>query len=414
MGRFHACLVWAGRWSEMFIGVAAFVFLAAGTAFNTHALTYDEPHRIEVVHMLSEKGLTREFLEQMPHATGPLTPVLQLALAPLTRLDVPGLRLTNVMLLAFLIAVTASTLRRSGHVAPWTASLAIMGLPTTWVVAGLALTEMPAMLCVACAIAMFQFMFKAQSDGARTAFAAMAGGWLALASLGRQPYLLLVFMLPFLAWERREHLGSVAICITCAVVPPFAVFGVWRGLVPPAVQTLQGFSFAHGVLAFAYAGAFTIIYAPRWLRWEKFMLGAIAIVVLLVAAFDRVNILPLESITRRVLSPGLVPIWTRLISSAFAGMALWFVGSLFLNGWRRRGDTLTVFLTGGVLLTLGACFDVTGNFSSRYVAMAFPLLVPLLAVDRLLANRWSSARTAMGCVIGAVQLWSYFWLPEGS
>ena len=59
---------------EVVICTFAFAMLLLASGLNRQPLIYDEPHRLEVVDVLREKGFSRDFLEQMPHATGPLTP----------------------------------------------------------------------------------------------------------------------------------------------------------------------------------------------------------------------------------------------------------------------------------------------------------------------------------------------------
>jgi hypothetical protein len=395
---------------DLAINALALAGLLIWTAFNPQPAIYDEPHRMETVHVLREKGFTREFLETMPHAPGPLTAVMQNALTPLTNLEPPGTRLTNWALLIVLLACLVLVLRGRNDPAPATTAFAVISLPMTWVVAGMALTEMPAMTCLALGSLGLLAMDRAKTVAARHGWGLGAGALLSLAILGRQPYLLAALSVAAFGWCRRKMIAPALLCIATAVAAPVYVFSVWQGLVPPSQAGVgAGISLANGCHGLAYGALAMLLFAPAWMRrwrwWQCALLFAAC--AGLNAATGMVNAQPALSVARAALPAALFPLYIAAASGMFVFLAVWLLASLGRSAWRARHDGFALFLHAAAFGVMIACFKITGNFSSRYVAMAFPLLIPLAAACR--PPGWPAvARSVVGNALGIASLLSYF------
>ena len=370
---------------------------------------YDEPHRLETTRLLIEDGFTVKFLREMPHAPGPLTPVIQSALVPWTHLLPPGIRLTNIGFLVIALAAVYSILRLMKAEYPLATTLGAIAIPANWVTGGLALSEMPAIAFLAICLCAVKLICISQQEWKKYAASLIAGLFLALAILGRQPFLLVVPALLCLAVRgRRDDLVSTILIVLIAVVIPFPVFAIWGGLTPPlAASAGEGISFANGIMAFGYAGIFMLIIAPAWLVRPSLAVAATvgAACVAVNIAIGLVKIAPLASVARRILPATFFPLYEGSCGAIWLTLAVWFVGSLMVFCWARRTDRYEVFLGLATILVLATTFKITTNFSSRYVSMCFPMLV-LMSRDQRVGPTLAF-RSLCGNLLGAASLLSY-------
>jgi 4-amino-4-deoxy-L-arabinose transferase-like glycosyltransferase len=103
------------------------------------------PYFANYVALLHEHGLSRAFLRSLSGTAGPLYAFVQAAFEPLTALSPPGMRLMNVGLLAIVAALLVAMSRHDKPV-DRLASASVLVVPMTWVLAGMALSEMPALV----------------------------------------------------------------------------------------------------------------------------------------------------------------------------------------------------------------------------------------------------------------------------
>ena len=231
---------------------------------------------------------------------------------------------------------------------------------------------------------------------------------IALAALGRQPFLLLACALPLAAWNRPARWPPFLVAAALGLVPIAVVFTIWGGATPPSVRWVgAGLAPKHSILAFAYAGAFTLLFAPCWLMRERRFAWLLVATFLLSMAIGAVEILPMATVAQRFLSPPLVVVAKRAIGSLFVALAVWFVVTLGRRAWAERGDGFGVYASDGVFLLLLSTLKITGNFSSRYVAMTFPMLLPLLAPSREPGSLSAPCRSFLGNALGLASLLSH-------
>ena len=127
---------------------AAFAVLVVLVATSHGHFVYDEAPFVEYVSLLHRYGFTTEFLSALTGTVGPLYAFVHAAFEPLTGLRPVGMRLVNVLLLAAVFGLLALWLTRR-RAADWAASaVSVLAIWMTWVMAGMALSEMPALLLV--------------------------------------------------------------------------------------------------------------------------------------------------------------------------------------------------------------------------------------------------------------------------
>src|SRR5271154_5548352 len=130
-------------------GVLLVAFLAMVTlaATSPNRFLYDETYFADYVSLLHQEGFTPKFLSSLNAAPGPLSAVVQVIFEPLTQLRPVAMRLVNVFSLIALALVLVLWLKREGN-DYWVAGCSVLVVPMTWVVAGMALSEMSAMVFV--------------------------------------------------------------------------------------------------------------------------------------------------------------------------------------------------------------------------------------------------------------------------
>jgi hypothetical protein len=374
---------------------------------------YDEPWYLGTVKLLHEKGLSRQFLLDLPGPAGPLYTLVHAVFEPITHLRPPAVRLVNPLLLILTMGATYAALRRRDSADAASGTVAMLGVPMTWVICGMALTEMPAMLFVALSVLMLVMAFHEDPSGAmRLVWAALGGLFLGIAVLGRQPYLVLLGGLPLLVRDIRRDVPVIGVfaALTVAVTAP--VFLVWRGMVPPTITEVgKGIAWHHGLWSFCYGAVIVLLLAPRFLRlgWAEWAVVIVAAVC--VSFLVPGQLIPMQTVARRALPASLLPLGQRMTAIGACAIALAFGLACVRRGLENRRDRVFIALLTGAGLLLLTPMKITHVFSSRYVVMALPLLV--VVADRYTAsNYWKVLRLALGSVLGFLSLLSYFSLAS--
>jgi len=376
---------------------------------------YDEPWYLGTVHLLHERGLSRQFLLDLPGPAGPLYTFVHALFEPATHLRVPLVRVVNplILLLIMLLGYAGLRLRKSRD--PLTGALAVLGVPMTWVISGMALTELPAMLFVAVAVLMLLLVEQPnRSTPQRLLFAALGGLSLGIAVLGRQPFLVVLGGLPFLLRDVRRDLPPLVVFagFTIAVTAP--VFWVWRGLVPPNLAEVgRGIAWFHGMWSLCYGTVIVVLLAPAFLRlrlveWVIIITTSVALSFALPTGH-----VPMQTVAMRFLPASLLPLVERGVIIAGVGTAITFVVACVRRVLEHHQDRVFITLIIATGLLLLTPMKITHVFSTRYVAMTLPLIV--LAVDRFARpNYWKVLRLSIGSVLGFLSLWSYFSLARSA
>jgi len=376
---------------------------------------YDEGSFRSNLELMNEMGFSRQFLVEMRgQSPGPLYQIVHAAAQPLTATRIGPMRLVNATCLLGAILILALLFAEMG----WAGRLASTGrmfaIPGLWVVGGMALTESPAMLFVASGIVLLVRTLRTPGSLlADVALSAVAGTLLALAILGRQPYM----VIPVVAWVLAYRAGRRELILLLtfslfAAVGPLLVFVTWGGLVPPLLGGIQsGLNPYYALLGFGYAGVFTLLLAPRWFQLNRHLLAVSLAVIALGVSVNlwtrTVQQLPMASVIRPLLGPGVADVAAVTFPVLFVVFGLYFVASSVINLRARSRDAEFLFFTLSALAIVLTCAKSSAQFSSRYVVQAAPFLMAMTA-GFAPAGTSRITRLVVGATLGISSLLSYY------
>jgi hypothetical protein len=308
--------------------------------------------------------------------------------------------------------VISTTCRLAGHARPWIPALAVFAVPVTWPIAGLGLSEMPAILALSISVLCLVRWLNARagSQWRLCLWASFAGLALGIASLGRQNSLALCAVPAMFALRNRRMFPSAILyaSVACAVVAP--VLWIWGGMTPPTrFHVAMGLSLSNALLSLGYAGAILFILAPRFFPWKP-LWGA----VLLLSAIGTNSVLPILRITpfhnlAVNLGPVRCAVYSWLASGVLLGVAISVLAVLAYRAWTEREPCARLGVAGVFWIALTS-LAVTNNYSSRYTALALPLFV-IAAEPYAPVSRWRIARLVLGATLGALSLRTYYQTP---
>lgn len=374
---------------------------------------YDEPYYLKNVSLIDEFGLTRPFIENLAGPAGPLHSVVHWILRPITRLEVVPVRLVNVVFLGVSILALGKLLQLLDAAQAALKALSIIAIPMVFPCAGMALTEMPALCCLTLSLLVLELSIKRTSVG----LAILGGLLLSLAISGRQPYLLVVGILPvfllYRMWREPGRLLIVATFSFFSLLLPVALFLIWGGLVPHEggdIATRGGLEPVNIFLALGYSFLISLILASNLFRFPKggYLLAYFCLWVLVFGGcyiWD-VSFLVMRSTVESLLPGGLIGIYGYAMAALLICLGVYFVISLLQLARRERANCFLIFSIGSLLVILLSSLAITHQFSSRYVFQAAPLFIIVLS-RYMHFDRKSFALRIVGIVLGFLSLYSY-------
>ena len=391
--------------------LVAFLGLVTMVVTSPGSFLHDGPEYVKYVPLLRQHGLTEAFLDSLPGAAGPLYAFVHLAFAPLTDLRPVGMRLVNVALLVVVAGILAAWLRQQNCRDYLVAACSILVVPMTWVMAGLALTEMPAMVFATLSLYLLLKGVEAlEQERPVLRWFAASGICLAVAVWGRQPYLLLAAVPVVMALlDRRLRIAALVFAaIVATLTIPLII--AWEGLVPPADGADEGLSLLHGAISLGYAGICFFLLVPRlqWFFRKPFIVAAI-ILAALNAWYGIVVYAPVETLASAFLSQDGMAAYSVACGSLMLVCGLTFLAWTLATTWRDRGDLKKVAIDVGLLCIVLSPAFIANFYASRYTAMALPYLI--LAAQPWRKWGWqTTTATIIGCTMGLVSLQGYYLL----
>jgi hypothetical protein len=382
---------------------------------------YDEDDYLINVTLLHKYGFTELYLLKHIGSAGPLYPTLHYVLEPFTNLKTPYIRLVNIALLIGSIWFIRRTLKTL-HFPPSYALLAL-AVPMTYVISGLALTEMPAIffLCVAVCL-IIHACYTSLSFVNAALQLSVAGLLLSFAILGRQPFLLVLGALPILFFKNGNYLKNsllLLITIICALALPAYVFSVWGGFVAPGDAALYNSIAQEGVsvqpvfffICMAYYAVVFLIVTPHFYispsRKEVLALSLLALIsIVLNFRYDLFLYLPMRYVIEQTFAP-VVAEWGETIFGAGLLLAsLYFMLALIRQLIKNKFSPALLFFAASIVLIAIACMKITWGFSSRYPAQALPFLIPMFAYF-FREHKLNIYRLGIGALLGLISFVSF-------
>jgi len=409
------------KWQEslvLFIGLVGLVTLIL--VYDKPPF-YDEDDYLQNVALLQQYGFTELYLLKHIGSAGPLYPALHYILQPITKLETPYIRLVNIFLLIGSIGFTGLTLKKL-HFSQSFAWLAL-AVPMTYVISGLALTEIPAIFFFC--VAIYLIIKTISSD---TTFitsilqVSLAGLCLSFAFIGRQPFLLVLAALPILFLKNGIRIRNLCLLLTTFVFSlalPGYIFYVWNGFVAPGDAALYDTIANEGthlqpifffICIAYYAIVFFLItpnfyYTPRLKQVIKVVLIALLLVVINFK-YRIFMYLPMRQLIEHFSSSIFIRWAETIFGVGLILGSLYFLITLIQQLKRHRYPNELLFFAAAILLIAVACMKITWGFSSRYPAQALPFLLPMFA-SFYREKKFNIYRLCLGVFLGLVSIASY-------
>lgn len=405
----------AGTLTNLAVCIAGFCILFCFVARTGPTLVYDEPYYFTTIDLLDQHGLSLTFVREYSEGAGLLNNVMHWLLAPITGLKAPWIRWINPLILVLTVYCTCLMLRLCGSPAPGASALCLIGIPYTWVLAGMALTEMLAILLSALSVLCLLQGKRLQATRPGAAhFVAFLGGFLlGMGFLSRQPVIVLVFATPVLFFgEMRKSLRTLTSYACGAALLPIAVCSVWHGLAAPNsphvhVGASSSVSVYHIILSLSYAAVAMLVLAPRWFVLRlPVLVFTVAVVVAANMLLGLVEINAARSVAQR-LPAAIVAVWPRLVGSGMLAMAVLFCISTANRALEQRCNSNWLFFCTGMLLLIATAGKIPHQFSSRYTAMSCVMMV-VAAAPYSEPTPGKSIRLTAGMLVGLLSLLSYY------
>lgn len=429
------------RSTSIAVSVLSLVVILIMIITKGNLMLYDEHNFIPNIHSLQQLGLTKKFLLGMSGSPGPTYAVIHYLFIGLTHFNITYIRITNFALLLLLLFVIYLNARLLKATDPLIITANFIVIPIIWVSCGLALTEIPAMLCAAVSVYLLLECFtKDHKFITRLILIVLAGTFLSFAILGRTFFLMIILVIPayllikFLLATFDNNLkkdGSNLlkhlpgnkqllilgiIFLACSLYLPLKVFTIWHALAPPQDTKLVGANNLSLVpwfciLSFCYCGFITLILAPNWFVINRRLL---IITIVISGIFLFINIYkgyfefaPFLSAAVKFLSPGGFTIYQRVIPALVFLFAFHFILSSVIRLWENRSDTIFIFLGLTILFIAFSTIKVKAQFSSRYVAQIIPFFL-LLFIGYERTNWQKVIRVSIAAALGFVSLYFYY------
>jgi len=370
--------------------IGGLLFLIGSTIYNKSPIIFDELNFVPNVELMDQLGFTKEFLVQMKNqAPGPLYQIIHVVLMPITHLKPPAIRIVNLIFLLLIILITSKVIKNTfGDLKYHHLFLAlnIIAVPITWVISGLALTEIPAMFFVALSLLMLSYIFKNSYTNQKILlFSAVAGIFLGLAALGRTPYLGLILPIVLVVLHRdyRSIKKAASLILPYFLIPLLfmvPIFIIWGGLVSPNQPIVSGgIRIWHGVLSIGYGGIIFFLLAPAWFIFNRKILIALTVTFILAFVystwFSTDSYHPLIVTIQKFAPAFIVNIYKLIITPILITFAIYFAICALIHLYEKRDNIIYVYSILSAILIMFSNITNSYQFSSRYVAQAIPFII---------------------------------------
>ena len=391
--------------------VLSLVAMAILIATSPARRVYDERWHLRYAEHVARNGWIATMTAPTSNhgsAVGPVYPALHIGASAITGFKPPAVRWISYLCLLGVIVTIARSVPELKPSRALTGAASLLAVPFLWPTAGMALTEMPALVPFAMFVLVMLRLMRTSEPQSRMDYvlAAAAGVLLGFTILGRQTYLVVILAIAALCFFAPAKWRLLATCLIVAALVCGWLFVVWRGLVPPyALRYDTRLDPRRIVLSLGYIATATLFINPAWMRPPSVrpllipVLAATAISML----FADYAFLPGRTLFPRLGAAALpFAVIIRIAMTMLGFVWLWMA---LTRAWEERRDPARLFL----YLTLFAL--VAGpakgfEFSSRYLVGALGVLLLVIGLPRL--DLWLPLRIVAGSTAGAASLLRYY------
>ena len=399
-----------------YLDIIAFGILILTTLFfySSHYQYIDEVVYKENVTLLYKYGLSDKFFWEYLGPPGPTYAFLHALFAPITHLIPTRMRMVNVAMFGILLYSLTTFFRQTHLPHHKENAFSILSAPITFMVACLAITEIPALTFLLLGYQMLLLALKNEHFGQKYALAILSGLLVSLAIMGRQTYLVSLLTLPILYFpeKKKTDIVAIALCLIFSLLFPLKVFSVWQNLVPyQCLAANQEYVFAHGILGLGYSAIFVLgwnvdFFAKISPKHSAHFLVGIIFIFVTNHFLGLVEFLPAKILTERFFSPTLQPTIAKMFGSLCISISLYFLYSLAIKTFEKKKNVYYLFALANYLVILATFFKISHMFGARYVFQAFPFLMYLVLQDKKFHAKNLTLKIIF-LLLGLLFLWKY-------
>lgn len=408
----------------MLVIISIFFIYAILIYISPDGLIYDEVYYLKIAEDFLVSKLSYEFIENIYAPTGILYALVHYAFYPLTQYQVPNVRFVNLFLLlsSFILTfLSFKIVHKQDNSFAILNSIPWLVLPTTGVISGMALTELPAITLFLASILLLGFAYnqgKWKSTKSSLLCLGTSGILFGLSTWGRQNLIvtLVATIFLFLPINRKNIIFSLIYALPSLLIF-FYPISIWHGLVPPSVEFVEkGYRFSSFILSLGYLGIFSIIIFPRFILYKprKTILNLLILSSTLVLAFSDLRYAPSQFLLERLFGSFI----TNFVSYIF-GVVLVFISLLLLysiylqakNLKEQNNSDLVIFIyyTVSLLFICISNIKITHQFSSRYITLALPFLIYILGFNNFYTRvNFVFCRFSLSLMLSILFLLNYY------
>lgn len=387
--------------------IIGLLLLVGAVSLSPTRMIYDERDHFSVTKNMLKYGIIQSLTLTSHSAPGPLFSFIHILASPITKIKPPLIRFVNIAFLLGIIMVSAKMARNLNLSNPTLVALSILSVPFTYPIAGMALTEIPALFCFSIFMLFFLKIINQKDNDLMAVSNVIIGAIFAgLSIIGRQIYLLALLAISIVGNEIAKR-WLIFFAVAAALLTSGWVFFIWGGITPPSLRSIGGLSLTHVLLSFGYFGFATLFIAPGWLRLTRstIIISLLLLPLLMVIHFSPDP--PAYPLAKILLSDKLLTIYQQLTTILMACFAIIWIYSLIVNGWGVKNDKSMLFIYSTLLLISITPLFISIQFSSRYVSSG---IIPLILVlgEYIIPNPFTLIRYSLGIIIGIGSLLTYY------
>lgn len=401
----------------LFILVAAPVILLVLIFRSPARLIYDENNFYYNIQLLTNRGFTIDFLRTLRNQSpGPLYQFLYYLPFEHGVSSIIPYRIFNYIFLGGTIFLLYKLIEFETDEKPLLKSLLLFAIPLTWTTGGLALTEIPTFFFALLSL----YVLKPALNGNKNTFLlfAISGLLLGLTIISRSPFLMIIPAAAFL-FTRTKNINKTAMIpyFLLALLLPFAIFYVWKGLVPPGVQNIQsGLSPLFLAYTFGYTCLFIFIIYPGWFNLPRAyyigLLGLLAVLFVLNLTIFKVSYMPMKSLNSVIPQSIYNPtesFLSILMPCIICCLCVLYVLSFGFQVRNNLSSPWRTFLLLTAILIAITTLKSAAQFSTRYPYQSFPFLL-IFCAPHIKINKGLIVRASLGIIVGIISLLGYYQL----
>lgn len=404
--------------------IATFTIYIVLILLSPHQLIYDEVYYVKIAQDFLISKLSYDFIYNIYAPTGILYALTHYVFYPLTQYQPPNIRFVNLLLLLIsyiVIFLSLKIIHKQETKVALLNSIPWLVFPTTGVISGMALTELPAITLFVGSSFLLGIAYNNgnwRSQSSSLPYLTISGILLGLSTWGRQNFIvaLVATLFIFLPINRKSLIFSLTYAIPALVIFLYPL-SIWHGLVPPSVKFVEeGYRFSNFFLSLGYLGVYSLIIFPEFIlsKDRQTFLSLSVMSLILVLIFPDLRYAPSQFLLERIFGTFIKNVIAYCFGILLVFISLLLVYSIYLQirKIKKNNDSnLTMYIYYSLFL-IAICFSnikITHQFSSRYITLALPFLVYIVGANNFLSkDKFVFYRFTFSFVLSIIFILNYY------